>query len=53
MNNQTLALAFHFLRLRRKGHAAKHAAQAVAIAHGVTETRVLCAYELYELEAAR
>lgn len=46
-------LARDFLELRRRGFAAKHAAGAVAIFHDTSVTRVLCAHELYELEACR
>lgn len=50
MNFLSYTLARDFLALKRRGFAAKHAAGAVSIFHGVSEIRVLCAYELYEQE---
>lgn len=48
MNAQTYTLACDFIGLRRRRVPAKAAAQMVARFHGVSEVRVLCAYELYE-----
>ena len=50
MTTVTYVLARDFLALRARGFAAKHAVGAVSIFHGVSHERVLCSYELYELE---
>lgn len=53
LTSHGLTLALDFIGLRRRGIAAKPAALMVASFHGVTETRVLCAYELYEMSFAQ